>query len=271
MPRGAGASFTLADYGRLRRFFAIHNVRSVTGNHLFYQGLRLSPEVQRREGLLNCAVWLSELVAPDDPWSAVKRVLRSRAMPRQDALAIMSNLGLFTRGLHSHLLLRQGMPRKALELRLACTVEQRPDPASRVTLGERAARFGVPLLRIDWRVNEQEQRTARRMAELAAAALQEAGIARPILDDWVRNGEGFPDSFQDVAHPTGTTRMSGHPSSGVVDADCQVHGVQGLHVAGSSVFPTAGHANPTQMIVALAVRLADKLKQRHRTALRHVA
>jgi len=35
-----------------------------------------------------------------------------------------------------------------------------------------------------------------------------------------------------------------------------------LYVAGSSVFPTGSHANPTQMIVALAVRLADTLKGR---------
>jgi choline dehydrogenase-like flavoprotein len=34
-------------------------------------------------------------------------------------------------------------------------------------------------------------------------------------------------------------------------------------VSGSSVFPTAGSANPTLMIVATAVRLADHLKSRH--------
>ncbi len=56
--------------------------------------------------------------------------------------------------------------------------------------------------------------------------------------------------------------MSADPQFGVVDVDCQVHGVRGLFVAGSSVFATAGHANPTQMIVALAVRLADTLKQK---------
>ena len=59
-PRGSVASFALADYASLRRCFAIHNVRSASGNHLFYQGTRLSPDVQRREGLLDCAVWLSE-------------------------------------------------------------------------------------------------------------------------------------------------------------------------------------------------------------------
>jgi choline dehydrogenase-like flavoprotein len=38
--------------------------------------------------------------------------------------------------------------------------------------------------------------------------------------------------------------------------------VEGLYVAGSSIFPTPGHANPTLMVVALSVRLADHLKSR---------
>jgi choline dehydrogenase-like flavoprotein len=54
--------------------------------------------------------------------------------------------------------------------------------------------------------------------------------------------------------------MSVSPASGVVDPDCQVHGVRGLFIAGGSVFPTIGHANPTLMIVALAIRLSDKIK-----------
>ena len=56
--------------------------------------------------------------------------------------------------------------------------------------------------------------------------------------------------------------MADDPAEGVVDRECQVHGVRGLFVAGSSVFPTSGHCNPTQMIVALAIRLADRLKLR---------
>jgi choline dehydrogenase-like flavoprotein len=50
------------------------------------------------------------------------------------------------------------------------------------------------------------------------------------------------------------------PHDGVVDIDCRVHGVDNLFIAGSSVFPTTGHANPTLTIVALAVRLADTLR-----------
>ncbi|MBV9366593.1 MAG: hypothetical protein JOY89_20345 [Solirubrobacterales bacterium] len=54
----------------------------------------------------------------------------------------------------------------------------------------------------------------------------------------------------------GTTRMAYDARVGVVDADCRVHGVHGLYIAGSSVFPTAGHANPTVTLVALAIRLS---------------
>jgi choline dehydrogenase-like flavoprotein len=49
-------------------------------------------------------------------------------------------------------------------------------------------------------------------------------------------------------------------TQGVVDSDCRVHGLANLYVAGSSVFPTSGYANPTLTIVALALRLADHLK-----------
>jgi choline dehydrogenase-like flavoprotein len=54
--------------------------------------------------------------------------------------------------------------------------------------------------------------------------------------------------------------MSDDPKSGVVDQNCRVHGIDNLYVAGSSVFPTVGVVNPTYTIVALAIRLADRLK-----------
>jgi choline dehydrogenase-like flavoprotein len=55
--------------------------------------------------------------------------------------------------------------------------------------------------------------------------------------------------------------MSDDPASGVVNAQCRVHGVENLYIAGSSVFPTSSHANPTLTLVAMALRLADHLKE----------
>jgi choline dehydrogenase-like flavoprotein len=55
--------------------------------------------------------------------------------------------------------------------------------------------------------------------------------------------------------------MGSDPRSSVVDADCRVHDVHNLYVAGAAVFPTSGQANPTLTLVALALRLAGELRR----------
>ena len=62
-------------------------------------------------------------------------------------------------------------------------------------------------------------------------------------------------------HHLGTTRMSADPKTGVVDPQGQVFGVPNLYVAGSSVFPTYGSSNPTMNLLALTLRLGDRLKK----------
>lgn len=259
-PRGSVATFDLQHLRGLSQHFGHHRALAGRRRHLFCQGLRLSPAVQEREGLVNCAAWLSEAVHHDDPWSAVKRLLLGRAKLRRDLTSIASHLVLVGSGVHAHLIRGNSLPRLLDRLQLTCIVEQAPDPQSRVTLSGRTDRFGMPLSRVDWGIGGMEQRTVRRMAELTVQELTRVGVAPPVLDDWVRDGAGFPRGWRDNAHPTGTTRMSVTASTGVVDAQGQVHGIRGLFVAGSSTFPTCGHANPTQMIVALAIRLADTIK-----------
>ena len=79
--------------------------------------------------------------------------------------------------------------------------------------------------------------------------------------DWLTDdGTSWPDDLFGGHHHMGTTRMAEDPRRGVVDADCRVYGVRNLYVAGSSVFPTSGAANPTLTVVALALRLADHLQ-----------
>ena len=260
-PRGSAATFDIGQYSQLRRYFTLHNVKSSAGSHLFCQGLRLNPIVQREEGLLNAACWLTEIITHDDPWSALKRLMRGKGSLRRDGSAVARNLGLLATGVHRHLVQRNGLPRKVLQLKLSCIVEQRPDPQSRIMLSDRTDPLGVPTSTVDWRVNEDEQRTFRRLGELVAEAVGRQGLRPPVLEPWVADGSGFPAEFKDNAHPIGTTRMADQPSRGVVNRNGQVHGIAGLYVSGSSVFPTAGHANPTQTIVALAIRLADTIKR----------
>ncbi|WP_067829092.1 GMC oxidoreductase [Nocardia inohanensis] len=240
--------------------FGKYVVKTRGGKHTFLHGVALSPEIQAEEGLLNCALWIQEVPAEDDPWESVKNLLRGH-MNLHDARAVASNPGLLLSGAKRRLIDHTGLPRKLELVELRCMVEQAPDPESRITLSDRVDRFGMPLPRVNWRLSAQEDRTVRRAAELLAGEFARLGFTPPELDDWVREDSSLPVRLTDWAHPTGATRMSADPRAGVVDADCRVHGMENLWIAGSSVFPTNGHANPTLTIVALAVRLADKLRQ----------
>jgi choline dehydrogenase-like flavoprotein len=101
------------------------------------------------------------------------------------------------------------------------------------------------------------------MARTVDAEFRRLGIAESELPGWLlEEGGNWAEHFGDSYHHIGTTRMSDEPSQGVVDRDCQLHGVAGVYVCGSSVFPTSGFANPTLTIAALSLRLADHLKGR---------
>ena len=64
----------------------------------------------------------------------------------------------------------------------------------------------------------------------------------------------------EASHHLGTTRMGDEPTGSVVDRNCRVHQLENLFVAGGSVFPTSGCANPTYTICALSIRLAEHLR-----------
>ncbi|QJD94400.1 hypothetical protein HH214_00185 [Mucilaginibacter robiniae] len=141
--------------------------------------------------------------------------------------------------------------------------EHFPNPQSRITLSSETDALGLPLPVIDVQFQPLDIETvvaAHRMfaqqftsKHLGEIRFDEAEL-RSYLQDKIIN-------FNSAAHHLGTTRMAEDPAEGVVDANCQVHGVSNLYIAGSSVFATGGHANPTLTILALALKLADHLKK----------
>jgi choline dehydrogenase-like flavoprotein len=137
--------------------------------------------------------------------------------------------------------------------------EQAPDPNNRVTLSRERDRLGLPQAQVHWRWGAMEKRSIKRVQEILQAEIASSGLGQLQLE---RDGE-LPKIWAPAGahHHMGTTRMHVDPKQGVVNANCQVHGVSNLFIASSSVFPTGGYANPTLTIVALALRLADHVKQ----------
>lgn len=147
-------------------------------------------------------------------------------------------------------------------VRFTAFLEQEPDPENRITLGERRDRYGQPLPHLTWRESGFMRDSHQRSLELLDAEFRNCGFGRlQHREDEIAYLEGY---HQYGLHHMGSTRMSDDPRQGVVDRDCRVHGIRNLFIAGSSVFPTGGAANPTWTIAALAARLAHHLAAQRR-------
>lgn len=146
----------------------------------------------------------------------------------------------------------------SVRMGIGCACEQVPNPDSRVMLDTETDALGLRRTRLDWRLTEQDRRSLIANIHALGRELAATGIGRmrPLLADDGR----WEDVVAGGSHHMGTTRISDDPRRGVVDRDCRVHGVDNLYIAGSSVFPTSGSANPTLNLLALAYRLVDHLK-----------
>ena len=137
--------------------------------------------------------------------------------------------------------------------------EQAPNRDSRITLGNETDALGQRKVCVDWRLTPLDHHTYRSAASLFGNELARSCNGQFELAPWLADQHTKPE-VHGTAHHIGTTRMSDDPGKGVVNRDCKVHGMDNLHIAGSSVFPTGGWAFPTFTIVALSLRLADELR-----------
>jgi len=147
------------------------------------------------------------------------------------------------------------------EFRLLVSAEQSPVKENRVLLSDdQWDAFGVPRLKVMWSVRPQDYESIVGNLEVVANNFRALDIGSlEIAEDVDGLMSEMGGGFLGGTHAMGTARMSATPRTGVVDGECRVHGVNNLYIASSAVFPTGGFAAPTLTIVALSVRIADKI------------
>lgn len=134
-----------------------------------------------------------------------------------------------------------------------------PNPDSRVVLLDEVDRIGMRKIGLDWRFHELDMRTLKRSVEVLISELSRLGVGRS-WTEVLRDDYEIPMTVGQGKHHACTTRMSDDPATGVVDADCRVHGMSNLYINGCATFATGGYTFPTFTIGAMAIRLADHLK-----------
>jgi len=280
-------------YGNVGRFFQEHiyfhlvglvvfnekhrPFTSKAGNNYIYD-FGIAESAQRKKGLLNSSFQGSPAKLPDlapgiDSAKAVLKSIKSLDWPDNPlghAKNIVSDIDDVAETVYRQFIRKELRPfnmnhwaeRDIQPMDIKYTMEQIPNPDSRITLSSDKDHFGLPKVKLNWKFVEADKKNMQQSLLYLGAEVGRLSAGR----FWIRprinfnDDKAWPFPHGVGCHHIGTTRMHDDPRHGVVDRNCAVHGVPNLYIAGSSVFTTSGVSNPTLTIVALALRLADHLK-----------
>lgn len=154
--------------------------------------------------------------------------------------------------------------------RLEIASEQTPNPSSRISLTPDRDQFGHQRLNLHWQLSDLDKHTMHKAVMRFGVEFARQELGRIRVKDWLIDAGNIqpPGLGADEVgghHHMCTTRMADSAKTGVVDKNQKVFGIENLYIAGSSVFSTVGHANPTFTIVQMTLRLADHINNLHRS------
>ena len=227
--------------------------------------LEASAELRERERLpaVMAHVVIEE---PEDSGPAAARSILQSLQQGNVREALARNFSPMLRGLgdvarlawQSRVRQRRAVSARA-QLWLKIDAEQVARPDDRVRLAETRDALGQRRAVIDWRIAPQERQAVRAYARVIKAELEGIGIANLQWAPGVFDESADLPPMADTFHAMGVLRMGSNPQASVVDCDLKVHGIDNLHVASCAVFPAGGSSNPTFTMMALTLRLADRL------------
>jgi hypothetical protein len=139
--------------------------------------------------------------------------------------------------------------------------EQKPEVENKIVLSSKKDLFGIPQAKLIWNIKEDFFYSLRIILEDIAKQFVEKDIGRIGIDRHVYDAT-FKDRNDFIFanyHHIGGTVMGNDIEKSVVDKNLKVHNTDNLYIAGSSVFSSGGHANPTYTIVLLSLKLAHYL------------
>ena len=176
----------------------------------------------------------------------------SPAAPASVTEAITSEAaGYLPWGEDHHRVYRQLVDRR-LQIGIAC--EDLPEEHNRVTLDPVLKdSHGIPAPKIDYTISENTRRMMEHGIARAKEILTAAGATNLYTSRTILNSPG---------HLLGTARMGNDPERSVVNAWGRCHDVKNLFIVDGSIWVTSGGVNPTSTIQALALYIADSIKQR---------
>ena len=242
-------------HGLVGRFFADHPIPGQTATLVIFDG-HIAPYYQLAQAANGTNIRAA--FAPSDSFRRARRL--SGALATVEGEVQLDGVGQAALAETAGALGVDASATRAFTL--GCGMELAPDPDRRLSLSGEKDALGMPRLKLDMRVSDDD--FARYRNALTELGRQLLGARTGMIRLLHRSRAEWLSVMDWGNHHMGTTRMHNDPKQGVVDADMRVHGISNLYVAGSAVFPTYGASNPTLNLLALVLRLADHLKAKFR-------
>lgn len=219
---------------------------------------QLPESVQKAEQLPNNSIDLIRTTG--DAEQSIKSIHRSDAIGtnRKFAVSLVGTSLTLAKSMARQHKIRFNTPLRQKTVFIRNHMEQEPNRDSRVFLGNKNDALGIPRLKTNLQISENDKHSLVKTQRIMSEIVEKNKLGTIVSE--FDNDDFEWKNLTDSSHHIGTTRMSDDPRYGVVDKNCKVHGIDNLFVSGSSVFPTAGHVNPTFTIVALALKLADHIR-----------
>jgi choline dehydrogenase-like flavoprotein len=233
--------------------------------------IALGEQLQAEKRLLRIQGGVIFWMEPDSSVAAVKtlfRAVRGKTLPPHGQLwqLVCNSLrdpSELVDVIYGYVVQKRARTPRRGRVYLAALCEMAPNPNSRLTLSEARDQLGMRRARIDWRVGELERRTASEYVKTIAGEFERLGVGSYDLKQaaHLEDSGNWMRMAGDNNHHMGATRMHESDKYGVVDSNCRVHGLDNLYIGSSAVFPSSGSANPTLTILALCIRIADRIKE----------
>jgi choline dehydrogenase-like flavoprotein len=221
--------------------------------------ISLAEKAQRDQKVLNASmgIMFDYNDGRVDPYVEVRKYLQERKV--NSIPSLFTNMGAYLLSAKA-LVLDKLIYKHNARARAVVMMEQEPLKESAITLSNEIDVVGMRKASLNWQISHKTWDTVVYASGVLKRELKRLGFGDLNVHAHINSANtNWASHLTDVNHHMGGTRMSATRDEGVVSTELQVWGHPNIYVCSCSVFPTVSHSNPTLTMMALCIRLVNKL------------
>ncbi len=221
--------------------------------------ISLAEKAQREKRVLNASmgIMFDYNDGRIDPYIEVRKYLHEKKI--NSIPSLFANTGAYLLSAKALFFDKLIYKHKA-RARAVVMMEQEPLKESAITLSNEMDAIGMRKASLNWQISHKTWDTVVYASGVFKKELKRLGFGNLEIHNYINaNNADWEKHLTDVNHHMGGTRMSSTADNGVVSTDLQVWGHPNIYVCSCAVFPTVSHSNPTLTMMALCIRLVNKL------------